>query len=61
MTIEITQELVDVAEEFAMSKYSSKPERDAALLQEIVILRNNVNDLYEENESLLHERAGEDW
>ena len=52
MTIEITDEIVVVAEEFSMSKYSSKLERDAAILQEIVdlrkendALRNKIKDL----------------
>ena len=45
MTIEITDEIVAVAEEFSMSKYYSKLERDAAILQEIV-------DLRKENEHL---------
>lgn len=42
MTIEITQDIVAIAEEFSMSKYSSKLERDAALLLEIVNLRRKL-------------------
>lgn len=60
MTIEITQDLVDVAEEFSMSKYSSKLERDAALLQEIVILRKKVEQ-YESNKEVYGEIEKVDW
>ena len=49
MTVEITDEIVAVAEEFSMSKYYSKLERDAALLQEIVILRKKIKYLEDDH------------
>lgn len=52
MTIEITQDVVAVSEEFSMSKYSSKLERDAALLQEIVNLREKNEHLRKKYEQL---------
>lgn len=61
MTIEITDEIVAVAEEFSMSKYCSKLGRDAALLQEIVDLRRKVEFLEDYVESLCMQLAGDDW
>lgn len=42
MSIDITNKLAAVAEEFGMSKYLSKAERDAAVIQELVRIREEL-------------------
>jgi len=58
-TIEITTELAEVAQEFAMSKYATQMHRDAAILEHLVTARKECQRLQRENAELREILNGE--